>query len=204
MQWACFNSAWFSPVTKIKPIKGNWVLLSRWLSSLPSACVEKSCPLVPLWFSPPSIFPHPKNLHLSTSPAVPTRRQGPWPSDPLQFQGSGIWPAKVGHCVSQESKQNLQSLGVTKEHWTILELQVILKTERTGPAHDPLCSLAEELGHCPAGDGAPRRILSRRRGAIGLCFTSYDSFPEDGLERSLEAGAAFHPAHLSSGAQLWL
>lgn len=71
MQWACFNSAWFSPVTKINPIKGNWVLLSRWLSSLPSACVEKSCPLVPLYFSPPSVFPHPKNLPVCRHPLLP-------------------------------------------------------------------------------------------------------------------------------------
>ena len=76
----------------------------------------------------------------------------------------------MGRCVSQESKQNLQSFGVTQEHRTILELQVIPKTERTGPAHDPLCSLAEELGHCPAGDGASRRILSQTKGCNRLMF----------------------------------
>lgn len=40
MQWACFNSASFSSVTKINPIKSDWVLLSRWFSHLFSACVS--------------------------------------------------------------------------------------------------------------------------------------------------------------------
>lgn len=204
MQWACFNSAWFSLVTKINPIKGNWVLypggylaccLPVWRRRVVPWCL---CALV-----------HPVSSPSQESPCLSTSLLSLLDDRDCGHlthcsSGSGIWPCQSGALCFPGEQTELAKFWSHEEHRMILELQVIPKTERTGPAHDPLCSLAEELGHCPAGDGASRRILSQRRGAIGLFYILQLLPLEDGLERSLEAGAAFYPVHLSSGAQLWL